>query len=284
MKIGMVIITAALLLAIACADKTDQDERTVLARVNDEILTYEDIIYQIPPQLRENMTDEYLMEAVETWINTEVVYQSAVEMGLDKKPDVQAMIKWGVKETVAKKLIDSELSSRIEISTVEIDSIYLTQKDRLKLEKDRFRASHILLDDYETAMAIYNRLGKGSNFEDLALDYSRDRESALMGGDLGLFTVDQVEPSFAEALKELKEGSFSKPVKTIYGYHIIKLTERIKAGSELDSLEARRMVENRLLAGKQAQEFQKIIESLKADATIEIFPLPAPDKRVLKEE
>jgi hypothetical protein len=282
MKIGTVLI--ALLMFIACADGTDQDEKTVLARVNDEILTYEDIIYQIPPQLRENMTDEYLTEAVGTWINTEVVYQRAVEMGLDKEPDVQAMIKWGVKETVAKKLIDSEFSSKIEISPVEIDSVYRAQKDLLKLENDRFRASHILLDDYETAMAIYDRLKRGSKFEDLAMDYSRDRESAKTGGDLGLFTADQVEPSFAEALREMKEGSFSKPVKTIYGYHIIRLTERIKAGSELDSLEAKRMIENRLLAAEQAREFQEIIESLKAEADIETFPLPAPDKRILKEE
>jgi len=284
MKTGMVFIAILMLTAIGCADRTGQDEKTVLARVNDEVLTYEDIIYQIPPQLRENITDENLMEAVETWINTEVVYQRAVEMGLDEEPDVKAMIKWGIKETVAKKLIDSELTSKIALSPTEIDSVYQTQKDRMKLEKDRFRASHILLEDYETAMAVYNRLKKGSKFGDLALDYSGDRESAEMGGDLGYFTADQVELPFAEALIGLKEGSFSKPVKTIYGYHIIMLTERIKAGSELDSLEAKKMIKDRLLAGKHAEKFQKMVDSLRAEADIEIFPLPESEKRVLQQD
>ncbi len=283
MKYGIVVIAILIMGSVVYCDKTEQKDETVLARVNNEVLSYEDIIYQIPPDLRANLTDENLREAVETWINTEVLYQRAVQRGLDKEPDVEAMIKWGIKETVAKKLIDSEISSKISLPPGEIDSIYRTQKDHLKVEQDRFRASHILLEDYETAMAIYNRLKKGSNFESLAGDYSKDRLSAKSGGDIGYFYADQVELPFAEAVKGLKEGTFSKPVRTSYGFHIIMLTERIRAGTRLDSLEAKKMIENQLLADRHDESFQKTVDSLRAESDIEIFPLPGPEKRVLQD-
>lgn len=285
MKNG-IILTAGIILALTvCSEKGKQESQTgnILARVNNEVLTYEDIIYQIPLELRANMTDEDLLDAVDTWINTEVLYQKAVAEGLDEEPDVKAMIRWGIKETVAKKLIDREISSNIEVPASDIEEIYRAQKDKLKVEKDRFRASHILLDDFETAMAIYNRLKKGSKFEELVNDYSKDRQSAVRGGDLGYFTADQVEASFAQAVNNLKEGSFSEPVKTSYGFHIIKLTERVRAGSDLDSLEAKSRIRNQLLTTKQAEKLRSTIDSLRNEADIETYPLPGPEKRITQD-
>lgn len=285
MRKGIIPAAFTVLIFIVCSDDKapEHESENILARVNQEVLTYEDIIYQIPPELRSNMTDEYLLEAVETWINTEVVYQKAVEMGLDDEPDVKAAIKWGIKETVAKKYIDQEISSKISISPSEVDSIYQMQKNNYKLEQDRFRASHILLGDYETAMAVYNRLKTGSGFGELVADYSIDRQSAGRGGDIGYFTANQVEEPFAETVKKLKEGSFSKPVRTSYGFHIIMLTERIKAGSELDSFEVKSRIQNQLLAGNEATRFNRVIDSLRTRADIETYPLPGPDNRILQD-
>ncbi len=283
MRYGIILMAILIAGSMFCSDEGEREDDVVLARVNNEVLTYNDIIFQIPPDLRESLTDEDLRELIETWINTEVLYQSAVKRGLDKEPDVEAMIKWGIKETVAKKLFDSELPSQEDLSPAEIDSIYQLQKDSFKAEQDRFRASHILLDDYETAMAVYNRLKKGSRFESLAMDYSRDRLTAKLGGDIGYFSADQVELPFAEAVKGLNEGDYSKPVRTSYGFHIIKLTERVTAGTLLDSLEATKMIENQLLAGRRAAGFQKIVDSLRAGADIEIFPIPGPEKRTLQD-
>lgn len=287
MKRGFILTVLTVLIFIACSsdDRTEPEPETgtILARVNQEVLTYEDIIYQIPPELRPNMTDEYLLEAVETWINTEVIYQKAVKMGLDEEPDVKAAIKWGTKETVAQKYIEQEISSKILVAPSEVDDIYQSQKGNYKIEQDRFRASHILVGDYETAMAVYNRLNKGSSFEDLAADYSLDRQSANRGGDIGYFNAGQVEGPFAETVKKLKEGSFSKPVRTSYGFHIILLTERVKAGSEIDSLEAKSRIQNQILAAKEAEGINRVIDSLRTQAEIETYPLPGPDKRLLQD-
>ncbi|MDO3662879.1 peptidylprolyl isomerase PrsA [Bacillus sp. C28GYM-DRY-1] len=90
--------------------------------------------------------------------------------------------------------------------------------------KDKIRASHILVADKKTAEEVEKKLKKGEKFEDLAKEYSTDN-SASQGGDLGWFAKDGMVDEFSKAAFKLKTGEVSDPVKTQYGYHIIKKTE-----------------------------------------------------------
>ncbi len=100
--------------------------------------------------------------------------------------------------------------------------------------KDTYvRASHILINqfgsdqkNYEEAMNLYNQLQKGADFAALAKQYSKDPGSAVRGGDLGWFGKGQMVPAFEKACYSGKVGEIQKPVKTNYGYHIIKVTGR----------------------------------------------------------
>ncbi|QIW79244.1 peptidylprolyl isomerase [Bacillus tequilensis] len=91
--------------------------------------------------------------------------------------------------------------------------------------KGKIRASHILVADKKTADEIEKKLKKGEKFEDLAKEYSTDTRSASQGGDLGWFAKDGMVADFSKAAFNLKTGEVSDPVKTQYGYHIIKKTE-----------------------------------------------------------
>ena len=183
---------------IACAsDKTDESD--VLAKVGDEVLTQVDLSNTIPDQYEGQMTAEDYRKAIETWINTEVIYQNAVKMGLDKDPEVITLIKMGTKETIANKYIEEMLAQAIYVSPAEVDSIYNQQKEQFKLEQDRLRASHILLPTKEEAEAVYNRLKQGGDFNTMAVDYSMDRQSSVNGGDIGYFTEEVMEPEFFKA-------------------------------------------------------------------------------------
>jgi peptidyl-prolyl cis-trans isomerase D len=95
------------------------------------------------------------------------------------------------------------------------------------------RASHILINQFgddaknaEEAMKIYNQLQSGADFATLAKQYSKDPGSAAHGGDLGWFGKGRMVPEFEKAAFEGKVGVVQKPVKTNYGYHIIKVTGR----------------------------------------------------------
>ncbi len=96
------------------------------------------------------------------------------------------------------------------------------------------RASHILINQYgsdeknlEEANKIYNRLISGEDFAKLAQELSADPGSGKNGGDLGYFTKGMMVKEFEDAVFNGKVGEIQKPVKTSYGYHIIKVTDRL---------------------------------------------------------
>ncbi len=282
MRTLLVITFTSASLLVFCSG-TDEPQGTVLARVNNEVLTLEDLMYQVPPDFRDQIESEGLSEIVENWISTELLYQKAVEKGLDDDPEVKAIIKVGIRDAVVRRLIDIELGEKVIISTAMVDSIYALQKDSYKLDEDRFRASHIFSKSAGDAEAIFKRLGKGDDFATLAIDYSQDRQSAERGGDIGYFGVDDIDPAFIEAARRLEVGAYSKPVKTAYGYHIIKLTDRQKAGDDLDSLEAKRNISESLYTARHAEAFNQLLENLKTGAKIERYPLTDPKETVSPE-
>lgn len=107
------------------------------------------------------------------------------------------------------------------------DNIKLTDDEVKKYWEDlkgKIRASHILVADKKTAEEVEKKLKKGEKFEDLAKEYSTDN-SASQGGDLGWFAKDGMVEEFSNAAFKLKTGEVSDPVKTKYGYHIIKKTK-----------------------------------------------------------
>ena len=88
---------------------------------------------------------------------------------------------------------------------------------------DKIKCSHILIKKQSEAIAILERLKKGESFANLAKELSIDKGSAKRGGDLGSFGRGMMVKPFEEAAFKLKKGEVSpEPVKTEFGYHIIK--------------------------------------------------------------
>lgn len=86
-----------------------------------------------------------------------------------------------------------------------------------------FKASHILVKDQTKAEELYNRVKKGESFESLAHQYSTCPSKAK-GGDLGWFKEGQMVPPFENAVRKMSTGTISRPVRTQFGWHIIKKT------------------------------------------------------------
>ena len=86
-----------------------------------------------------------------------------------------------------------------------------------------WKASHILVPSYDLARKIRQELQQGARFEDLARRYSTC-PSKSSGGDLGWFGPGKMVKEFENACRKLGVGSFSDPVRTQFGYHVIKVT------------------------------------------------------------
>jgi peptidyl-prolyl cis-trans isomerase D len=131
------------------------------------------------------------------------------------------------------------LAQGVEISDEELRRLYEEQKASLGTEERR-KISHILIpvegqDEAANqaalakASALRERLAKGEDFAKLAQEASGDPISAKQGGDLGFMDKTAMEEGFAKAVAALKAGEVSEPVKTAFGYHLIKLTELVPA-------------------------------------------------------
>ncbi|MGG6432606.1 peptidylprolyl isomerase [Anoxybacillus sp. D401a] len=107
----------------------------------------------------------------------------------------------------------------IKVSDEELKKYYNEYKPKVK-------ASHILVDDEKTAKEVKAKLEKGEDFAKLAKEYSKDTGSAQNGGDLGWFGPGKMVEEFEKAAYALKVGEVSDPVKTQFGYHIIKVTDK----------------------------------------------------------
>jgi len=147
---------------------------------------------------------------------------------------------------------------------------------------DKIHTSHILISvkptrEDEVAAAekikkIHAELQNGKNFEDMVKEYSEDESTNMQGGHLGRFEVDQLKnmaKEFVFALKSVKSGFYSEPVKTQYGFHVLKLNAREQT-RKYDIEKDRDLIENMALEYKKQKEFQKWLEEMKKEIYVEI--------------
>ncbi|MBL3649069.1 MULTISPECIES: peptidylprolyl isomerase PrsA [Bacillus] len=132
--------------------------------------------------------------------------------------------------------------------------------------KNKIRASHILVADKKTAEEVEKKLKKGEKFEDLAKEYSTD-STASNGGDLGWFAKDGMVEEFSKAAFKLKTDEVSDPVKSQYGYHIIKKTEERGKYDDMKKELKSEVLEQKLSDNAAVQEaVQKVMK--KADIEV----------------
>lgn len=116
---------------------------------------------------------------------------------------------------------------------------------------------------------IYAKIQEGMPFEEAVVQYSEDKGSARNGGELSKFTCNRVVPEFVEATSALEVGEISAPVKTLYGYHIIRLISRETPGTfeeEADQLKERVTKDNRAQKSKEA-----VINKIKSENKIKLY-------------
>ncbi|MFZ5966672.1 MAG: peptidylprolyl isomerase [Bacillota bacterium] len=163
------------------------------------------------------------------------------------------------------------VSEEIKVTEEQIEAYYKDHKDEYS---EQVQASHILIKTVDDSMAplpeeqiqaaekqireIYDRVMNGEDFAKLATAYSQDPGSKDNGGDLGFFGRGMMVPEFEKAAFSLEIGKVSEPVKTEFGYHIIKVTGKKDIKEQIKDT----LVE---------QGYVEKVEALKADAKIEKF-------------
>lgn len=198
----------------------------------------------------------------ESLINLELLSRAALDKGIDKSPNLAAAMDIRRKDMLAKAYLEDYVNSH-PVTDAEITTVY----DKAKAEpaEVEYRARHILVKTEAEAKKILASLGKKAKFEDLAKKFSKDPGSAKNGGALDWADRGAYAKEFSDAMVALKKGETSKkPVKTQFGYHIIRLDDIRK--SELPPLDA---VRGEIIKQIQQQRIRDAISAARAGAKIE---------------
>lgn len=147
----------------------------------------------------------------------------------------------------------------------------VTEKDVKDNYKPEMKVSHILVKDEKTAKEVKEKVSNGEDFAALAKQYSEDTGSKEQGGEITDFALGQTVKEFEEAAYKLDAGQVSDPVKTTYGYHIIKVTDKkeLKPFDEVkDSI--RKDLEQQRIQDTTGKWKQQVVNDLLKDADIKV--------------
>ncbi|CAM5761287.1 peptidylprolyl isomerase [Bosea minatitlanensis] len=171
---------------------------------------------QLPDERKRDEVINYL-------VDLKLGAKAAAEAKIAETPDFAARLAYYREKVlldqyltgIGKKAVTEEAAKKLYADTT-----------KAMAPEEEAHARHILVETEDQAKAVEERLKKGEDFAKVAADVSKDPGSGKEGGDLGWFTKDRMVPEFAEAAFKLKKGEVSDPVKSQFGWHVIKLEDK----------------------------------------------------------
>jgi peptidyl-prolyl cis-trans isomerase C len=245
------------------------DEDPVVARVNGVDIRQSDLAFAeeeiggnmptIPPEQKRDYLVNYLVDVI-------VLSQAAEKQKLGDRPDVKRRLAFDHNRLLMESLLQD--SGKSALSDEAERKVYDEAVKQVKNEEE-VHARHILVPTEDEAKAILAQLKGGADFAALAKEKSKD-PGAAEGGDLGYFTKEQMVPEFAEVAFKLGKGQLSDPVKTQFGWHIIKVEDkRTRPTPTFEQVKPQ--IENYVAHRAQAE----MVENLRKSATVERLDKPA---------
>ncbi len=224
----------------------------IIAKVNGKPITEIDMKFaegelgnelgNLPPEVKRRALAEYL-------IDNALFAEAAEAQKLGSTPEFEEQLNYLRQRLLREQYFEKTLKGAV--SEDEAKQIYNARVANMKTE-DEVAARHILVDSEDKAKELRAKIIGGADFAQVAKENSTDPGSKDQGGLLGYFTKGQMVPEFEAAVFKMHEGEVSEPVKTSFGWHLIKLEDRRR--KEPPSFDAVKDTIMNSLAVRKAQE------------------------------
>lgn len=207
-------------------------------------------------------------QAREMLVTRELILQEANNRGVMQKESVREQLEQS-KMGIVIAAVFEDFVEKEGVAESELKAAY--EQVKTQYTGKEYHVEHILVEKEADAKAITGQIKAGGNFEQIAKEKSKDPGSAPNGGDLGWVSDKALVPDFSKAMVQLKKGQITdKPVKTQYGWHIIKLDDvrDVKAPS---MEEIKDQLKQMIAADQnwQKAKFSELMQKLRAKAKIQ---------------
>jgi peptidyl-prolyl cis-trans isomerase C len=281
-RIALAATTAAAIVAASAFATFAQAPDPVIARVNgvelhqSDLAMAEEDIGQNLPQGGEEAKRDYLVSYLSDMI---LLAQAAEERRLQDDPDFKRRAALARNKVLMEALLQNE--GKKSLTDQALRTVYDDAIKQMGGEEE-VHARHILFrvanpadekaskEAEDKVKAVIDRLKKGEDFAKLANELTEDPSGRKEGGDLGYFTKDQMVPEFSAAAFKLDKGGISDPIKTQFGWHVLKVEDKRKRQPpEFDK------VKPQLETFVERKAQMELVNKLRADAKIERLDKPA---------
>jgi peptidyl-prolyl cis-trans isomerase C len=246
----------------------------VLAMVDGEPLTEATLMKEVeslPPYVRPILeTSAGRMQFLESVITRNLLMREALRRGIDRRPEVADRIGMARKSIVLEALLRDVAEKAPGLSDAALRKIY-DANPAMHQVGERVRVSHMLFRDKARALEILRRLKAGEPFESLMKEVAAT--NGEVAADLGEIERGNFVKEFEAAAFATEPGEVAGPVKTTYGYHVIKVYAKYPAGTiSFEEMKPKILAEQREQAQRVA--FEGLIEGLRKEATVRILYKP----------
>ncbi|MDD5014382.1 MAG: peptidyl-prolyl cis-trans isomerase [Atribacterota bacterium] len=247
--------------------ETSLPPETILASFGEYTITLGEL-----NQLWEQVPEDYKLQldkstVLDQMISEKLLIQEAINMGLEKDKNVLEQIKKMTEQILVQILIEREILDKVDVNDEEASEYYEQNKDSFT-EKEQVHLYNILLETEEEAQNILEQLTAGADFSEIAKEKSTG-PSAAQGGDLGYVSAGTIIPEIEEAVFALEVEELSGVVKSDFGFHILKITDK-KPETVKTFEEVKEDILQTLLPTKQKEAFDNLLEELKSKVEIQI--------------
>ena len=260
-------------------DLSPADQRRAFQSVIDDMIVDKILVHQSAGEKVADLD----VETQFTSLAGQYPNPEAFNAELKKAGQTTDQVKQNIRLQLAQKQwMERQIADQVKVTPEEVEKFYKEGPASKFDEPEKVRASHILvavtkdappeeaLTAEKKANALADRIRKGESFDSVARAASDDPSAKTTGGDMSYFTRDRIMPEFADVAFKLKVGEVSPPVRTQFGFHLIKATDHQPAHHATFD-EAKGQITTYLENEKRQAAVAELVKSLREKASIEVF-------------